>query len=287
MLIINQHRYQPLDKLPSIDSTKDFLFQYKEDGKTTKQNYERMKEAMVSNSAKGSSFCNSGGMIIIPTERESQKNNSSATSVNNNLNMRVRSNNKEPLFDHSNNNNSNIGKDNMIHILTLGKRCISTIELPTTKEEKWKVCNKLEEDNIIDNNEVIKVNVKQSDKTIEEKFKRNAKIEEVTNSPKVDARTADKEATDTIDDDVDTKAQVVTTIRLTHQDCIEKKVQEYSVPKEINIESENKSISKLGKSNKSLVILPLTIKDDLLSSNKLETIEKIDNNVVTKVNAEQ
>ena len=35
------------------------------------------------------------------------------------------------------------------------------------------------------------------------------------------------------------------------------------------------------------MILPLTIKDDLLSSNKLETIEKIDNNVVTKVNAEQ
>ena len=190
-----------------------------------------MKEAMVSNSAKGSSFCNSGGMLIIPTEREEKKNNSSATSVNNNLNMRVRSNNKEPFFDHSNNNNRNISKDNMIHILTLGKRCISTIELPTTKEEEWKVCNKLEEDNIIDNNEVIKVNVKQSDKTVEDKFKRNANIEEVTNSPKVDARTADKEATNTIDDDVDTKVQVVTTIRLTHQDRIEKKVHAYSVPK--------------------------------------------------------
>ena len=133
----------------------------------------------------------------------------------------------------------------------------------------------------------MKVNVKQSDKTVEDKFKRNTKIEEATNSQKVDVRAADKEATDTIDDDVDTKVQVVITIRLTHQDLIEKKVQDYSVPKEINIGSESKSISKLGKSYKSLVILPLTIKDDLLSSNKLETVEIIDNNVVTKVNAEQ
>ena len=36
-------------------------------------------------------------------------------------------------------------------------------------------------------------------------------------------------------------------------------------------------------SDKSLVILPLTIKDDLMPSNKLETVEIIDNNVVTKV----
>ena len=74
--------------------------------------------------------------------------------------MRVRSNEKEPLFDHSNNNNPNISQDNMIHSLTLGKRCISTIELLTTKEEDWKVWTKLEEDNIIDNNEVMRVNVK-------------------------------------------------------------------------------------------------------------------------------
>ena len=156
LFIINQHR----------DSIKEFLFQYKENGKTTKQNVERMKEATVSNSTKGSSIRNSGGMLIIPTERESQTNNSSDTSVNNNINMRVRSNKKESLFDHSNNNNRNISKDNMIHSLTLGKICISTIELPTTKEEDWKVCNKLEEDNIIDNSEVMKVNVKQSDKTV-------------------------------------------------------------------------------------------------------------------------
>ena len=71
--------------------------------------------------------------------------------------MRVRSNKKEPLFDHSNNKNPNISKDNIIHSLTLGKICISTIELPTTKEEDWKVCNKLEEDNIIDNNEVMNI----------------------------------------------------------------------------------------------------------------------------------
>ena len=159
LLSINQHRYRPLDKPLSTDSTKKLLFQYKEDGKTTRQNYERVKEAMVSNLVKGSSFCNSGGMLIVSTERESQKKNSSATSVNNNLNMRVRSNNKESFFDHSNNNNPNISKDDMIHILTLGKRCISTIELPTTKKEEWKVCNILEEDNIIDNTEVMKVNV--------------------------------------------------------------------------------------------------------------------------------
>jgi len=35
--------------------------------------------------------------------------------------------------------------------------------------------------------------------------------------------------------------------------------------------------------DKSLVILPLTIKDDLMPSNKLETVEIIDNNVLTKV----
>ena len=46
----------------------------------------------------------------------------------------------------------------MIHHLTLGKRCISTIELLTTKEDDWKECNKLEEDNIIYINEVMKVN---------------------------------------------------------------------------------------------------------------------------------
>ena len=84
LFIINQHR----------DSIKEFLFQYKENGKTTKQNVERMKEATVSNSTKGSSIRNSGGMLIIPTEQESQKNNSSDTSVSNNLNMRVRSNKK-------------------------------------------------------------------------------------------------------------------------------------------------------------------------------------------------
>ena len=35
--------------------------------------------------------------------------------------------------------------------------------------------------------------------------------------------------------------------------------------------------------DKAVVILPLTIKDDLLPSNKLETVDIIDNNVVTKV----
>ena len=227
-----------------------------------------MKEAMVSNSAKGSSFRNSGGILIISTERESQKNNSSDTSVNNNLNMRVRSNKKEPLFDHSNNNNPNISKDNMIHSLTLGKRCISTIELPTTKEEDWKECNKLEEYNIIDNNEVMKVNEKQSDKTDEEKFKRNTKIEEAKKSRKVDVRTADKEANDTIDDDLDTMVQVVTTIRLTHHDHIEKKVQDYSVPKEINIGSESESTSKLGYGIEMKQIIDT--KDNNVSVNKVD-----------------
>ena len=94
LFIINQHRYKPLDKLLSTDSIKEFLFQYKENGKTTKQNIEKMKEATVSNSAKGSSIRNSGGMLITPMERESQTNNSSDTSVNNNINMRVRSNKK-------------------------------------------------------------------------------------------------------------------------------------------------------------------------------------------------
>ena len=68
LFIINQHRYRPLDNPLSPDSTKEFLFQYKKNGKTTKQNVERMKEPMVSNSAKGSSIHNSGGMRIIPTE---------------------------------------------------------------------------------------------------------------------------------------------------------------------------------------------------------------------------
>ena len=93
-----------------------------------------MKEAMVSNSATGSSFCNSGGLFILPSKRDSQKNNSSATSVNNKLNMRVRSNNKDPFFDHRNNNNPNISKDNMIYVQPLEKRCISTIELPRGME---------------------------------------------------------------------------------------------------------------------------------------------------------
>ena len=53
LLSINQHRYRPLDNPLSPDSTKEFLFQYKKIGKTTKQNVEKMKEAMVSNSAKG------------------------------------------------------------------------------------------------------------------------------------------------------------------------------------------------------------------------------------------
>ena len=66
LLIINQHRYRPLHKPLSTNSTKDLLFQYKENDKTIKQNFERMKEAMVSNSAKGSRFCNSGGILIIP-----------------------------------------------------------------------------------------------------------------------------------------------------------------------------------------------------------------------------
>ena len=126
----------------------------------------RQLDKMVSNSTKVSSFCNSGGMLITPTERESQKNNSSGTSENINLNMRVRSNSKESFFDHSNNNNPNISKDNMIRVLMSGKRCISTIELPTTKEEEWKICNNLEENNIINNNRVIKVKVKQSFKTV-------------------------------------------------------------------------------------------------------------------------
>ena len=62
----------------------------------------------------------------------------------------------------------------------------------------------------------------------------------------------DEEGSQKDNDEVDTKVQVVTTIRLTHQDSIENKVQDYSVLKEVNIGS--KSISKLGKRYISLVI---------------------------------
>ena len=45
----------------------------------------------------------------------------------------------------------------------------------------------------------------------------------------------------------------------------------------------DKGLMRYNNSDKSLVIIPLTIKDDLLLSNKLETVDIIDNNVVTKV----
>ena len=47
--------------------------------------------------------------------------------------------------------------------------------------------------------------------------------------------------------------------------------------------SSNNGLTRNNNSDKSLVILPLTIKDDLTPSNKLETVEVIDNNVVTKI----
>ena len=81
-------------------------------------------------------------------------------------------------------------------------------------------------------------------------------------------RAADKEATDTIDDDVDTKVQVVITIRLTHQDLIEKKLQDYSVPKEINIGSESESTSKLGYGIEMKQIIDT--KDNNVSVNKVD-----------------
>ena len=47
--------------------------------------------------------------------------------------------------------------------------------------------------------------------------------------------------------------------------------------------SSNNGLTRNNNSDKSLVILPLTIKDELMPSNKLEPVEIIDNNVVTKV----
>ena len=46
LLIINQHGYRPLDKPLSTDLTKEFVYKYKEDGKTTRQNGIKFDESV-------------------------------------------------------------------------------------------------------------------------------------------------------------------------------------------------------------------------------------------------
>ena len=114
----------------------------------------------------------------------------------------------------SKNNNS---EENVLCISTLGKRGRPSIVLSPTNNVDLLLYNKWEEANIIEDNEVTKVDVDNYFNTVVHKvIERNTKIGEVIDIPKEALGTDVKDTADIIEDEEETKVDVVERLRITN-----------------------------------------------------------------------